>query len=586
MSVLLLLPLLGNVEYETGLVVGGEFSSSVMDGEAIYMADGRGFTAFRLSDMLRLSDRLLPGRNHTIVRYDGTFYVAGSRGITALTLDPADKQVTDAATIFDEAVSAMSLDGDTLWFADDSLRLYGIDLSSGAQIEPSPVMLAAPPARIVPSGATLYLASDTAGLYAVDFSQKKVECVKLSVDGDPAVLDVFPANNIIYLAAGDEGLWVVEPKRNSAKVVAKVEAKGEIRRLDAYKDRLAAAAGTADLLIFSIAEPRKPLLSQEMDMYGLATSLALKDSLLLVMTTQGFGKVDLSIGPPFLNGIFYKSVGDGYELLCVGDIAVAAVGQGGIRTINIGDTLAYLGAYKDIADARNLYLFGTQVYAVTATNLLKIVDIKDPSRPERRSFIQYESMLSGLDAEGEIVLTAEDTRGVGSYWRCPCGPFKELGRLGIEGHALDVKIIPDTRLVLVSGSGNKIYTVSWKDSTKLETVSSADLSRTYDRLYLEGNLLVGLDKKGGLGLINASRPSKLKEEAALELDGTPSALAIKGDTLYVAAGKEGVYVLDISDRAKPRIISRIDVYGARGVGLTGQRLLVSTPYAVELYSIN
>jgi hypothetical protein len=586
MTALLLLSLLGNVEYVSGLVAGGEFSSSAMDDQTIYLADGRGFSAFRLSDMLLLSDKLLPGMNHTVVRYDSVFYVAGSRGITALTLDPGNKQVRGTTTVFDQAVSAMSLEGDTLWFADDSLRLHGIELSSGAEIESSPVMLAASPVRIIPSGAMLYIACDTAGLYAVDFTQKKAEAVKLSIDGDPAVLDVFSRNNLIYLAVGDEGLWVAEPKRNSAKILTKAESKGEIRRLEVYKDRLAAAAGTADLLIYSIAEPRKPILSQEMDMYGLTTNLAMKDSLLLVMTTQGFGKVDLSVGPPFLNGIFYKSVGDGYELLTVGNIAVLAAGEGGIRTISIGDTLAYLGAYKDVADARRLYIFGTQVYVVTATNLLKIVDIKDPARPERRSFLQYESILSGLDAEGEIVLTAEDTRGVVSYWRCPCGPFKEQGRLGIEGHALDVKIIPDSRLVLVSASGNKLYTVSWKDSTKLETVSSVELSRTYDRLYLDGNLVIGLDEEGGLGLINASRPSKLKEEATLEIDGTPSALAIKGDTLYVAAGKEGVYVVDIADRAKPRIISRIDVYGARGVGISGQHLLVSTPYAVELYSIN
>ncbi len=585
MAILLFLALSGVFDHSLQLVFGGDFRSAVMDKENIYVTDGRGVSIFALSDMHRIGNYYLPGYSHDLGMWKDNLYVAGSRGLAVLEMDPADKKSAGISWIKEGGISALSVSGDTLWFSDTSGNLYGQNLASGSAIAGTPVALPAVPVRIVPSKDKIYLAADTAGFWVVDLETKSPEVKRLALDGAPAVLDVLEQDNLLYIAAGDDGLWVVEPRRGSVRVLSRVATEGQVNRLAIFKDRLAAASGTSDLSIFSLADPKKPVLAQEEGMSGLGTGLALEDSLALLLTGVGFGKVDLSIKPNALQGIFFKRAGVGYDILARGNIAVLAIGEGGIRTLETGDPLSFLGTFPGVNETRRLYLFGSQVYTITATNLLQAVDIKEPAHPEKRAFLQFEYMLRGLDAEGEMVLTAEDTKGVGSFWRCPCGPLKEQGRMSVGGRALDIRICPQTKLAFVSVSPGALETVSWKDSTHLETVATTPLSRDYEKLYLDGDLLFGLDESGALTIINVSRPTRPKELAVLELQGTPSALARDGDTLFIASGEEGVYAVDISKPSSPQIVQNIDIDKARGVAVSEGRLLVVTPYAVEAYNL-
>lgn len=586
MGILLFLSLSTVLGHSSSLVFGGDFRSAVVDSNNIYVTDGRGLSVFALKDMLRLADYTIDGYSFDIAARGMNFYVASTRGIALLKLGPDGKLEDSLSWLKKTKITALAISGDTLWFSDTTGYLFGQDLVSGKPIPDTPIEVKTLPVRIVPSGTKIYLAADSAGLFVIDLEAGKPEAIKLNLEGEPSVSDILLRNNLLYLAAGDDGLWVAEPRRSSAHVITKVGTDGQITRLASYRDLIAAASGTNDLSIFSAADPKKPVLVQEEGMHGLGIGLALHDSLAILLTGTGFGKVDLSVKPNALQGIFYKRGGTGYDILAKGDVGILATGESGIRTIGIGgDSLYFQGSFADVTDTRKVYLFGSQVYTITATNLMQVVEVKNPSRPERRTFLQFESMLHGLDTEGEMVLTAEDTRGVGSFWRCPCGPLKEQGRLSIEGRALDIKIAPQTRLAFVSVSTGALDVVSWKDSTNLEVAGTLPLSRDYEKLYLDGDMLFGLDYSGALVLINVSRPTRPKEIAGLELKGTPSSLVRAGDTLFVAAGESGVYVVDISDLSSPQVVETIDIDGARGIAVSGERLLVLTPYAVEAYDL-
>jgi hypothetical protein len=215
--------------------------------------------------------------------------------------------------------------------------------------------------------------------------------------------------------------------------------------------------------------------------------------------------------------------------------------------------------------------------------MMYVVEIKDPKRPEKRTFQQFESVTSGVDSEGEMLLAAEHERGVGIWWRCPCGPFKEQGRWQFGGQALDVRI--KDKLAFVSANPPALYVIDWSDSTNPEQVASLALERDCERLYADEDLLFGLDSSGALTVVNVARPTRPKELAVLELEGSPAALARYEDYMFIAAQDAGVHVVDISKPQSPELVSTLDVGPAMGVAVSGDLLLVSTLYSIEAYRI-
>ncbi|GAI53270.1 unnamed protein product, partial [marine sediment metagenome] len=191
----------------------------------------------------------------------------------------------------------------------------------------------------------------------------------------------------------------------------------------------------------------------------------------MARTIEGFSPRLIITTPPLAgHGLFYRGAGSGYEILSKGGVAVLAAGDAGIRTVGLGDSLSFLGEYSQMSGCRRVYLFGSQVYVLTTSNMMYVVEIKDPKRPQKRTFLQFESAASGVDSEGEMLLAAEHERGVGIWWRCPCGPFKEQGRYSFGGQALDVKI--RDKLAFVSANPPAMYVIDWSDSTNPEQVAS------------------------------------------------------------------------------------------------------------------
>lgn len=584
----LALLLSSGLELHASFVPGGDFREAVLVDSLLYAADGRGIRVFTQSRFKELGGCRLPGRTYLILRHENTLVVGGDRGIVKLAVDEAVDEAVSSAPHIDRihegATAAMAISGDTLYFADQSGNLYVQDLSLDKNPASPSFHFPVPPVRIIPHEAKLYLACDTGGLWVVDFSAKSPQPRNLSINGDPPVMDVLPKGNFYYLACAEEGLWVIQLKRGAAKVVAMVDAPGQLLRMSLFDDRLAAAAGTGDFLLFSLANPAEPTLIQDENIRGTVLSLAAGQDECFLLAGIGIGKMNMKGRPYAGMGSFYQKLGDSYDILARGDIAILAAGETGIVTLRVGDSLEYLGSHKTGTDCRRLYLFGSQVYVLSSSNMLNIVDVKDPSNPERRTFRDFESTVTGIDAVGEMVLSAEQERGLGAWWRCPCGPLKEQDRLNLAGRTLDVRILG--RLAFVSTANPRaLHVIDWKDSTQLEVVTSLGLEKDYEKLYLEGNLLFGLDKNGTLGIFNVSRPTRIKQVAELDLTGVPQALVSEGERLFVAAGEAGVHEIDISKPSLPLLVRTLDTGTARGVAFSKGLLLVVTPYAVEAFRV-
>lgn len=570
-------------EHTSSLLLGGHFQSGVADEELLYVADGRGVSVFEKETFSRRGEIMLEGRTNLIVRHESSLFVGGSRGLAKIEVSSFSQEYPQAEWLYTEPITALELFGRKLWFADDKARLYGMDVAGGASSPSCTIQLPLPPVRIVGNEARLYLAADTGGLFVLDLEAKALQAKRVTIEGDPAVMDVLIADQTVYLACAEQGLWVSEPRRNSLKVVKRIEATGEVMSLELFDERIAAAAGTGDFLLFSIADPDEPVEIQRERFPGMGLNLAKAGEDCFLLTGAGIGHMDLSTKPLAGHGLFYRGAGSGYEILSKGGVAVLAAGDAGIRTVGLGDSLSFLGEHSQMSGCRRVYLFGSQVYVLTTSNIMYVVEIKDPKRPQKRTFLQFESAASGVDSEGEMLLAAEHERGVGIWWRCPCGPFKEQGRWDFGGQALDVRI--RDKLAFVSANPPALYVIDWSDSANPEQVASLALERDCERLYADEDLLFGLDSSGALTVVNVARPTRPKKLAVLELEGSPTAMARYEDYMFIAAQDAGVHVVDISKPQSPELISTLDVGPAMGVAVSGDLLLVSTLYSIEAYRI-
>lgn len=570
-------------EYQSSAYLNGEYASAAVDDSLIYIADGRGVSVFSTARFQRLGGCYLPGTTQELVRYGEDFYAAGSRGVMKVSAAEVLDDRPAYSLIHPGDITALTLSGDTLWFADARSGLYAWNVSEEAYVA-DPVELGAPVVRIVPGEDRILLAADTAGLWAVDLKKNPWSPDRLDIEDDPAVMDVVLKGELAYLACAERGLWSVELRRRSLKVLARAEVSGEVLRLEEFGEHLAGAAGVGDFLLFTLEDPRDPQVVEHIQVPGSAIELARAGRMCLVIFSTGFRKLDLSRFPAG-GGLTYNNRGTGWEVLVRGQVGVLAAGDAGVKTFSVqpDGSVDLLGTYSDAADCRGVRLFGTQVFALPTGNRMHVVNITDPEVPAKKTFVDFNNVISGLDSNGEMALVAEQAHGLGAWWRCPCGPLKEQGRLHFGANVQDVQV--SEKLAFLSTSHPALYVVDYSDSTRMEQVSNIELAHTFRRLYLVGNNLIGLDSTGYLGVMNVSRASRPRMLGGVELAGTPYGLIIDGERAYVAAGEAGVHVVDLGNPGSPTLVKTLDVTPARGVALAGQVLVVSTPWSLETYKI-
>ncbi|MBN2380169.1 hypothetical protein JXM67_10265 [candidate division WOR-3 bacterium] len=580
-SLLLLILSSSGLEYSSSFILGGEFRDAALDDSLLYIADGRGIRVLTQDQYRERGFSKIPGRTYLIALYNDTLYAGGDRGLVKLAANQASEDEPGVEYLHRETLVALAISGETLYFADTNRHLYVRDIPY--TLTADTFNLSVLPARIIPHGEKVYLACDTNGLWVIDFSSSSPEPKELEIKGDPPVMDVVFGKEIAYLACAEQGLWVAQIKRNSLKVITAIEAPGQIQDLASYGDRLAAAAGTGDFLLFSVENPAEPHLIQEANLKGTVFNLAPGPDMCFLLCESMIGKMNMQSRPGAVVGAYYRRLGEPYDMLSRGEIAFIAGGDMGIFTLRIGDSLEPLAYYNTNTDCRRLYLYGSQVYVLSSSNMLNIVDVKDPSKPERRTSRDFKSTVSGIDAAGEMVLAAEQEHGLGAWWRCPCGPLHEQGRLNLAGRTLDVRIL-DKIAFVSTASPPALYVIDWSDSTQMQVVASLELQRDYERLYLIDKYLLGLDDEGALAVFNVARPIRIKEPYLLDLVGTPQDLVIDSGRIFIAAGKAGVHQVDFSKPSTPSLVRSYDVGQARGVAFCKGRLLVSTPYAVEAFN--
>ena len=85
-------------------------------------------------------------------------------------------------------------------------------------------------------------------------------------------------------------------------------------------------------------------------------------------------------------------------------------------------------------------------------------------------------------------------------------------------------------------------------------VGSFDTDGTAYDVWVEGNLAYIADGRDGLRIIDISNPEELEEVGSLDTDGSASGVALQGDFAYIADGQGGLVIVNISNPAEPEAV--------------------------------
>jgi len=226
--------------------------------------------------------------------------------------------------------------------------------------------------------------------------------------------------------------------------------------------------------------------------------------------------------------------GKSTEIALSGNVAYVVSDSSGLHIIDLKDSShpIIITTVPPINYAENLMIFENTAYVVNRTGL-QIIDIHQPEFPIVKNFEQI--LCSGI-------------------------------------------AIKDSYGFIVDGTSLAIYDLS-NSENMLPVFSYNNLLCNAQEIKICGNIAYILDKCSFtriLKCVDISNLADVKEISAFELNGIVNDFSVIDSTAYVACGKFGIQIIDLSDHTNPTSIGMIDTPDfALGVTIDLQKTMIA-----------
>ena len=251
--------------------------------------------------------------------------------------------------------------------------------------------------------------------------------------------------------------------------------------------------------------------------------------------------------------IVYAACGDkGFALVDVSDLSNPVV----VKTI-------LLDPDKDPIHATAVDYMDNRLYISDVYFGLRIMDVSNPLNPTQAGV--YEQSSSYTDSDGNL----------SSY----------------SGGHINLKVaeINSTKYAFVLDKyyGLRIFDVSIDSSPTLVTQYDMRSKQLYGQLSVVVDLAVDQrylyisDATNGITILdmfsneNDPKSISITKKGQIETPGAASGVNLSGNTLYVADGNSGLFVVDVSDRSAPAHLATYPATGAYGVDEAGGKIFLA-----------
>lgn len=319
------------------------------------------------------------------------------------------------------------------------------------------------------------------------------------------------------------------------------------------------AKGETDLHILDIADPANPVYVSNFSVFGRALGIDMMDHYAVVASTHGLYVIDVQTpSEPQLVGQ-WGAIG-GENVVISGHYAYVAKFWDGLYIYDLTDPYSpqRLGGYN-CQGTNDIFIKDNYAYIATWNDGLVIVEISDPTDPRfvcrydtpayTFDVVVIDSLAYLADASSmEIINVAEPQypTWVGSY---------------ADADYYYVIFVSNNNCYLADRLGLKIIDIEDPSNPILEGRYLESYSTIWS-VYIQDNYLY----TSGFNIFDISDPVQPAPIGSLPDRNIYFDITARNDTVYAAAGTEGLVIIDSSDPANPNVITSYELSGyTRGV---------------------
>ncbi len=348
----------------------------------------------------------------------------------------------------------------------------------------------------------------------------------------------------------------------------------EAIQLDPRTEHAYIATGVGGMQVVDLRQPQQPLLLGSVQVPGTARELAFTDEQVYVIASGRDGGVHVldrqNLTRPFVRATL-PITGAVQAIALAGDYAYVAAGfTGGLLVLDLSSSITPTLVARDDTDgmARALAITGTTLLLADGNNGVLTYNISDPRNPRTTSRTRTAGNATDISISGDLVYVGLDTAGV-QVFRLNRDQLEEVSRTRITGTVQQV-VPTASRLLVATGDAvhilDRTAPATLRPTARLSTLAQArSLVAAGDTLYVAAG-------EQGVFAYHLSNPLSPTLLSHTPLPGNALKLVLRDELLYVAAANGGVHVLDVRQPSQPLIRSSIAVTGSVvGIDVVGQR---------------
>lgn len=472
------------------------------------------------------------------------------------------------------------------------LRLVVLDISDPSA--PREVGAARPFSYFVQdiavSGTLAYVAAGAAGLRIVDIANPAAPIEVGAWESRGHAEGVAVAGTTAYLANGPYGLRVLDVSKPSQPVeVGSVYPMNYAFKVAANGRYACIAAAGAGLLIADVSDPKRPLEAGSLATRGYAYGVAVTASTAYVADGwDGLKIVDVSDpARAYLAGA-YKTPGWALAVTVSGSRAYVSDAFRGLRVLDVFDPARPVEvAESEVATghAGSVAVSGGTAFIADRNWGLRVVSLAEQPYLRQVGFYGPMGFAHGVTVDGDYAYVAAGAFGLRVINISDPAQPVETGVYDTESYALSVAVVGGYAYVATTDAPNiarGFHVVDIRDPS--HPVRAGFLRHpfgTYRDMTVAGGIAYIPDEHG-FQLIDLSDPSAPRELAYLPLSDFLGAWAavgvgVEGNFAYLAAERDGLKVVDVSDPSQPVVVGE-----CRWPNATSQDVVLTGGYAYVL----
>jgi len=588
------------------------------------------------------------GGSSNAVAVSGNYAIIGQGATLAIVdiSDPCEPAAVGQVRL-DDVIQRIAVQGDMAYAASGSSGLMPVDISDPF----SPVALNAEDTPgfaydVAADGSTLCVADGPGGVAVYDISTPSQPTLRITYDTQGSATAGVVSGTTVYLLDDQLGLQIVDVAGILPILLGSCDEIELGRAITLHGSHACITDSLGNLLVVDVTHAATPVLRGQSRLIGEGCSLSVSNSgsddvAFIAAGKDGIERVHMVDLDTLEHLGVHDTSGQASDLVAVGPWIYLADGSGGFKILNSPDASGPMTESSDYQLQSSPYaaaVHNNSVHVAAGSSGLHTMDLSTPNEPvmlgvldtmleadiQRDDVVNFFDvarlaknwLAAGASLEGDIykdnVVDPRDVAKLAADWlisdaldevkdieisgataylangrsgfqivdiSSPTEPIF-LGDYATTGPACSVAV-NGQKAIVADGVGVYLLDVA---NSLAPSVTGQWVSVWAHDVAIDSSYGYVANGGSGLAILNSSDASQV---SSYDTPGVAFAVAVAGNTVYVADGPGGVQVLDVSAPAAPSLISNfITDSSAVGVEIVGSRLYVATDSGITVVDVS